>query len=101
MNPRKGDPATVIVLSGEIRPADIPGLCTRARSLLQAGGAGVVICDVGAVTVPDAAAVDAVARLQLTAKRLGREMKVRNACAEMQELIALTGLSHVLPMVPG
>ncbi len=100
MDPRKGEPAIVIVLHGLISPADIPGLCTRAKALLQAGDEGVVICDAGAITDPDAAAVDAIARLQLTAKRLGRELRLRHVCDELHELIALSGLSDVVTMAP-
>ena len=101
MDPLKGGPAIVIELREVISPADIPGLCRRARALLRTGDEAVVICDAGAIIAPDAAAVDAVARLQLIAKRLGREMRLRHASDELQELIALAGLSEVVPLVRG
>lgn len=99
-SPPRGSPI-VVVLNASITRAEIPRLCEGARKQLESSDAAVVICDAHALTDPDAVAVDAVARLQLTAKRLGRDMKLRHACAEMQELIALAGLSDVLPLVPG
>jgi hypothetical protein len=56
----------------------------------------IVICDVGGAE-PDAATVDALARLQLMAKRLGCAMRLRNASAELIQLVAFMGLADVLP----
>jgi anti-anti-sigma regulatory factor len=101
MDSMKGEPSIVIEFRGLISPADIPGLCARTRALLRTRDETVVIFDAGAIIAPDAAAVDAVARLQLVAKRLGREMRLRHASDELQELIALAGLSEVVPLVRG
>lgn len=101
VKPTKGEAPIVIVLSSSIARADIPELCERARKRFEHCEGRVVICDAGAVTDPDAVAVDAVARLQLTAKRVGCELRLRHACAELEELIALAGLSEVVPRVPG
>jgi hypothetical protein len=54
-----------------------------------------IACDVGPVPA-DALAVDALARLQLTARRSGREIRLRNSTRELQELIAFVGLREVL-----
>ena len=91
----------VIVLGDSLTRADIPGLCERARRLLESSDVAVVICDAHALTDPDAVAIDVVARLHLTAKRVGRELQLRDACSELQELIALAGLSEVLSVVEG
>lgn len=88
----------VLVIGGPIDPADIPALCQRAEALLEGSDADLVFCDVGAVEDPDAAAVDALARLQLTAKRLGREVRLFHAGSELQELLALMGLDDVVPL---
>ena len=57
---------------------------------------GIVVCDVrGAMA--DAATVDALARLQLAAKRVGRRLRLRNASADLLELVAFMGLADVLP----
>jgi ABC-type transporter Mla MlaB component len=91
-------PTTVeLGLVGPIAPADIRGLCERAGTLLESGGAVRLICDVGAVGHPDAVTVDALARLQLTAHRLGRQVGLRNASRELQELLDFMGLSGVIP----
>ncbi len=54
-----------------------------------------IVCDVCALG-PDAAAVDALARLQLAARRLGLEIRLRHASKELQVLLAFVGLSDVL-----
>ena len=81
-------------ISGPIARADLPGLCARVRTLLPE--AGVVRCDVNGVA-PDAVAVDALARLQLAARRQGCRVCLENASPELRELVELMGLTHVLP----
>jgi hypothetical protein len=66
--------------------------------------ADVVVCDVAALVNPDAGTVDALARLQLTARRLGRRVRLLHAGAELQGLLDLMGLSEELeglPVEPG
>ena len=41
---------------------------------------------------PDLSAVDALARLQLAARRLGYSIRLRDTCAELTELLELVGL---------
>src|SRR5688572_3571115 len=72
-------------------------MCERVRSLLESSGSGDVFCDVGAVAEPDAGTVEALARMQLTARRLGGRVMLRNACGELRDLLMLSGLSDVLP----
>ncbi len=45
---------------------------------------------------PDLAAVDALARLQLAARRLGCSIWLRHACPELSEILELAGLGDVL-----
>lgn len=54
-----------------------------------------IVCDVGALP-PDAVVVDTLARLQLAARRLGLEIRLRHASGELQELLVLVGLRDVL-----
>ncbi|MBA2461840.1 MAG: hypothetical protein H0V45_08780 [Actinobacteria bacterium] len=56
-------------------------------------------CDVGAL-LADAGTIDALARLQLTARRLGFEIRLRHASHELQELLAFVGLDDVLRLEP-
>lgn len=92
----------VIVIDDRIATADILKLWKRVRILLRAGrDAHVIICDVGALRDPDAVTVDALARLQLTVRRGGREVRILDARAELHELLALMGLLDVLPPCGG
>jgi hypothetical protein len=57
----------------------------------------IVVVDVSALTEPDPAILDALVRLQLAARRLGSSIRLENACTELVDLLALVGLSDVLP----
>jgi len=82
---------------GPITSESIPALCERARMLLEGCDAGRVACDVGALAQPDVVTIDGLARLQLTARRLGYRVELQRACGELEDLLVLTGLSDVLP----
>jgi ABC-type transporter Mla MlaB component len=86
-----------IAIYGPIARADIPALCDRLRELLDGAGSGRVICDVGELAPPDAAAVDGLARLQLTARRFGLEVRLSRPSPELVELLTLMGLREILP----
>jgi ABC-type transporter Mla MlaB component len=85
------------VISAQVASDEVVALCERVRGLLERSKSDLVICDVGALDDPDAATVDLVARLQLTARRLGRQVRLLDACGELQDLIELTGLSEFFP----
>jgi ABC-type transporter Mla MlaB component len=86
----------VFAVRGPIRPADLPGLCRRVYAVLQASPARSICCDVSGVGA-DAVTVDALARLQLAARRWGCRVRLRNASPELLELVGFMGLSDVLP----
>jgi ABC-type transporter Mla MlaB component len=88
-------PEVAFAIRGPIARADLPGLCERVCATLAVAGS-VVACDVEGVE-PDAVTVDALARLQLAARRRGCEVRLRNASAPLLELVELMGLTHVLP----
>ncbi len=81
---------------GPISREDLPGLCERVCALLAKSGADVVLCDVRSVE-PDAVTVDALARLQLAARRAGCRVRLRRASGELRELVAFMGLTDVFP----
>jgi ABC-type transporter Mla MlaB component len=83
-------------ISGPIARDDLPGLCDRVCSLLEGAGAAVALCDVSGVQA-DAVTVDALARLQLAARRHGCQVRLRHASAELRDLLGFLGLSDVLP----
>jgi ABC-type transporter Mla MlaB component len=89
--PRTVDFAVV----GPIARADLPGLCERVCALLETSGADVAFCDVSTVD-PDAVTVDALARLQLAARRRGCQVRLRHASNELLELVDFMGLRDVL-----
>jgi ABC-type transporter Mla MlaB component len=80
---------------GPIAREDLPGLCDRVCALLRERGPGVTRCDVTGVA-PDAVTVDALARLQLAARRIGCQVRLCNASGELRELVAFMGLTDVL-----
>jgi ABC-type transporter Mla MlaB component len=83
-------------IRGPIARADLPGLCQRVCVLLARSGADVALCDVRGVD-PDAVTVDALARLQLAARRSGCQVRLRHPSSELRELVAFMGLRDVLP----
>jgi ABC-type transporter Mla MlaB component len=91
-------PPTTIVftIEGPITRADLPGLCDRVCGLLERSNAGIALCDVSGI-YPDAVTVDALARLQLAAKRHGCQVRLRQATDDLLDLVAFMGLQDVLP----
>ena len=81
---------------GPIARSDLPGLCYRVCDLLASAATNVAHCDVSGVE-PDAVTVDALARLQLAARRRRCHVRLRNASPELVELVAFMGLADVLP----
>ena len=90
---------TTLTLHGPVERAQIPALCERLRTVLAGGGTGPVVFDIRSLATPDAATVEALARLQLTALRAGRRICLRSASGELQDLLALVGLVELLPVV--
>lgn len=82
-------------IRGPLERRDLPGLYTRICAQLAAAHGGTLVCDVAAVAV-DAVAVEALARLQLGARRDGCRVHIANAPTELDELIQLFGLGEVL-----
>ena len=85
----------VFAVRGPIEKADLPGLCERVCALLEENESPVALCDVRGVEA-DAVAVDALARLQLAARRHGCKVGLRHASDELVELVAFMGLTDVL-----
>jgi len=90
------DPTIVCRLGGDIERADIAVLCDRLRTVLECERAESVVCDVAATTRSDAVLVDALARLQLVARGMGSEVRLRHARLELLDLMDLMGLAECL-----
>jgi ABC-type transporter Mla MlaB component len=94
------EPSTVVLfVGGPVIPAAIPGLCESVCRWLEGNDANLVECDVAGLLAPDACTLDALARVALTAKRLGCRVRIRHASSELRELLVLAGLAGVLPVV--
>ncbi|WP_159053205.1 STAS domain-containing protein [Streptomyces regalis] len=82
----------VLVLAGPVTREEVPGLCDDVRALLEASGAGVLVCDVGGLGPPGLGAVDLLARLQLAARRAGGRIRLRDPDPALHALLDLVGL---------
>src|SRR6476619_6794487 len=71
--PSERPTSVVFAVAGPIARADLPAICGDVAALLEATGADVALCDVGALPA-DAVAIDALARIQLAARRMGRQV---------------------------
>ena len=90
------EPRTItFAIWGPIRREDLVGLCDRVCALLDRSAAQLAFCDVRGIH-PDAVTVDALARLQLGAKRRGCTVSLRNASDDLRDLVAFMGLTAVL-----
>ncbi|MER5772236.1 STAS domain-containing protein [Streptomyces sp. NPDC001985] len=84
---------TVVVrISGRVLPGDVSRLCEELSARAAETAATEVICEVGALAPADLAAVEALARLRLTARRLGCRTRLRGAGPELLALLGLLGL---------
>jgi anti-anti-sigma regulatory factor len=83
-----------------ISRADIPCLCDQLAVVVRYGGVRLVLCDVGGVAYQDVVVMEALLRLQLTARRLGGRILIRNASARLLDLITATGLCEILLAEP-
>lgn len=88
--------AVAFEIRGPIARDDLPALCERVCAILGGSGVGIAICEVDGVEC-DAVTVDALARLQLAARRTGCQVRLHGASHELLELVAFMGLTDVLP----
>jgi ABC-type transporter Mla MlaB component len=88
---------SVLVIGAPIADADVAGLCARVRRLAAESEARIIVCDVRGLVRPDALTVHALARLQLTARRLGRRVRLLHAPPELRDLLRFVGLDEALP----
>ena len=80
--------------------ADVASACARLRALVGAADPDVIVCDVGALQA-DLVAVETLARLRLTARRLGCGLRLRGATRALEQMLAFCGLCDVLPLEDG
>ncbi|WP_326598473.1 hypothetical protein [Streptomyces sp. NBC_01803] len=91
----------VFVVRGPVARDDVPGLCERLAAHARRGGAAVLTVDVSALVAPpgggasNAVVVEALARMRLTAKRLGCRVQFLNVGGGLQGLLGWLGLGEM------
>jgi hypothetical protein len=83
-----------VALPPTIGRADVPAVV--ADCLERARGTGRLVCDGGAVREPQLAAIDALARVALGARRAGRPFRLEHAGPALLELLHLCGFDERL-----
>jgi hypothetical protein len=58
----------------------------------------ILIVDAETLTEPDAHTLEVLARLQLTARRFGASIRLRNACPRLRDLLGWSGFDEWLPL---
>lgn len=93
------EPAPVAIpftIRGPLRRSELPTLYARFCAAVGEHGPDLVLCDVRGVEA-DAVAVDALARMQLAARRNGCAVQLSGCSEPLRELVAFMGLRDVLP----
>jgi anti-anti-sigma regulatory factor len=93
-----GTGTIVLRICGRIGRADVRGLCEHIGAVLAGSDADHVVCDVVELIDPDIVAIEALARLTLTAQRRGCRVRLRGTSRTLQELLAFAGLFDVIPI---
>jgi hypothetical protein len=81
---------TVIQVTGPVTPACLGAWCARVGRLLAHGR--VVVCDLRELATADLAAIDAIARLCLSAQRAGSDLRILAAGTDLEHLWEWAGL---------
>lgn len=78
----------------------VPGSDGRSRAIVMiVDGAEVVVWEPPAGVRPNLAVIEHLARLRLTARRRGYELRLRDPCADLVGLITFVGLAEVFGLV--
>jgi anti-anti-sigma regulatory factor len=83
----------VLMLTGPVTRDEVAGLCDDVRALLESTGAERVVCDVAGLGPPGLTAVDLLARLDLTARRRGARIRLRDPDPALRAFLDLVGLT--------
>lgn len=83
----------VLVPAGPVTRDEVARLCDDVRALLEATGAGTVVCDVVGIGPPGLGTIDALARMQLAARRAGGRIRLRDPDPALRALLGLVGLA--------
>lgn len=86
----------LLVVGGPVAGSDdVRRLCEQLQAVIAAAAAGVVVCDVSALPA-SVRTIEALARLQLTARRLQRRIRLQRPSRELEQLLEFAGLADVV-----
>jgi ABC-type transporter Mla MlaB component len=91
----ESDRTVAFCLGGRVGRDQLTMLCSRLGGLLEETGAATALCDVSAVQA-DAVAVEALARLDLAARRHGCRLRLTHPSPALRRLLTFTGLECLL-----
>lgn len=94
MQPPMDHQAGVFAVRGPLARSDIPALCARLQAWVAASS-GDALCEVSSFEI-SVVSVEALARMQLAARRLGRRLNFRDVSSELEALVELLGLATLL-----
>ena len=80
--------------------SDVPAICERVRILLERPNVTAIVCNLGPGLDVDIDVIEALARIRLTARRLGCRVQLEGVSSELHELVAFTGLTEALGLEP-
>ena len=99
LRPPHGPRTVVLMIDGPLTAETVSSLCARVGAAVRTRDVDLVTCDVRRLTAPDAGVLDALARLQLTARRAGSSIRLRAVSPHLCGLLELAGLCGAVPCV--
>ena len=93
-------PTTVVfAVAGPIARADLPAICGDVAALLEATGADIALCDVGALRPTPWRSMRSRASSSPRGG-MGREVVLRHVADDLRDLLAFVGLAGALRIEP-
>jgi hypothetical protein len=89
----------VVPAEAPVPPEAMVELCRQMVEALAHSRQKALVCDLGRVTAADLTVIEALARMQLVARRRGCAIEFRHVGYGVRELLALSGLCDVLPVI--
>jgi len=83
-------------VAGRLGPDRVAELCARVRFAAESRPDDTLHCNVERLDAADIACLDALARMALAARRLGRSLELDGVRPDLRMLIAFAGLVEVL-----
>ena len=92
-----GGVGVIFTAGASIDRSDIPIICRSVRSSIELTSAQWVAFDMAALAHTDVVVVEALARLHMTLRRAGCDLRLRNVRPHLKDLVRFVGIEDVLP----